>query len=767
MAEKITWKSKLQSELEPLLAQEIDLFENQIELKKQGKLTDQVFGETRLRRGAYGQRYDNGQRHDGRESRSLAFPSGDLTKGADTVWDAPGMQRIKVPYGGISPKQLDVMGQLAEEYSDNILHITTRQDIQFHFIHLEDTPDLMRRLGAVDITTREACGNSVRNITGCPLAGICRTEAFDVTPYADAMTWFLMGHDDVQDFGRKFKIAFSGCAHEACGLVNIHDLGFIARTEEVGGKTKRFFDVFVGGGLGTVPHQAKLLAEKVPEEEILPLSQAVSRVFARLGEKKNRNRARLKFLIAKIGLEEFQSLVAQERDILPHDDRWTSYLTRVPEQTEVALKPPTFLNGAPLPEGFADWYRTNIYHQRQAGYVTVTIKLPLGDLSSDQAYALADIAREYIGESVQSEFGLRTTIEQNIVMRWVSEKDLTAVYSALAAHGLAEAGADTVSDITSCPGTDTCKLGIAASRGLTGELRDRLLAKNGDLHPAVEALKVKISGCFNSCGQHHIADIGFFGNSRRKENKAVPHFQLVLGGQWQNNGGSYGLAIGAVPSKNIPEVFDAITQRYVAEKSESESFQEWVERLGKKEIRDLIKPFMEVPSYADRPDFFTDWGDPREFSLGDMGIGECAGEIVSLFSFEVARAEGEAFDALIALDEKRYAEAEERAYRAMILAARALIRNQFIDIGDDPDRIVAEFRSRFYDTKLFYDRFAKGKFAQYLFNRHKNVPAKIDEDVAHRRIEEANLFIEASHAADARWAAQSTPATPNLLEGLG
>lgn len=764
MAENTTWKSELRTAIEPLLAQEIDLFESQIELKKQGKLTDQVFGETRLRRGAYGQRYDNGQRHDGRESRELAFPSGELTKGADTIWDAPGMQRIKVPYGGITPEQLDVMGQLAEEYSDNILHITTRQDIQFHFIHLEDTPDLMRRLGAVGITTREACGNSVRNITGCPLAGICRTEAFDVTPYADAMTWFLMGHDDVQGFGRKFKIAFSGCAHEACGLVNIHDLGFIARTEEVNDETKRFFDVFVGGGLGTVPHQAKLLAEKVPEAEILPLSQAISRVFARLGEKKNRNRARLKFLIAKIGLEGFQSLVTAERKILPHDDRWTSYLADVPNQTEVALKPPTFLNGAPLPEGFADWYRTNIYHQRQAGYVTITIKLPLGDLSSDQAYALADITREYVGES------LRTTVEQNIVMRWVSEKDLPAVYAALTQHGLAEAGADTVSDITSCPGTDTCKLGIAASRGLTGELRDRLLAKNGSLHPAVEELKVKISGCFNSCGQHHIADIGFFGNSRRKENRAVPHFQLVLGGQWQNNGGSYGLAVGAVPSKNIPDVFDAVTQRYVAEKAESESFQEWTTRLGKKEIRELIKPFMDVPSYKDRPDFYTDWGDPREFSLGDMGIGECAGEIVSLFSFEVARAEGEAFDALIALDEKRYPEAEERAYRAMILAARALIRNQFIDIGDDPDRIVAEFRNRFYDTKLFFDRFAKGKFAQYLFNRHNNVPEKVDEDVAHRRIEEANLFIEAAHAADARWAStQSTaekPAVPNLLEGL-
>ncbi len=753
-----TWKDQLQTAIEPSLAEEIDLFENQLELKKQGKLTDQVFGETRLRRGAYGQRYDNGQRHDGIESRTLPFPSDGLTKGAETVWDAPGMQRIKIPYGGLNPEQLEAMAQLAEEYSDNILHITTRQDIQLHFIHLEDTPDLMRRLGAVGITTREACGNSVRNICGCPLAGVCRTEAFDITPYADAMTWFLMGHDDVQDFGRKFKIAFSGCADEACGLVRFHDLGYVAKTEIVDGEIKRFFDVYVGGGLGTVPHQAKVLAEMVPEAEILPQAQAVSRVFARLGEKKNRNRARLKFLVAKLGLEEFQRLVEEERKILPHDDRWTSFLQDVPEQTEVALKPPTFLNGAPLPEGFNDWYATNVYHQRQEGYTTITIKLPLGDISSDQAYALADIAREYVGES------LRATVEQNLVLRWVSEKDLPAVFSALDRWGLADPGAEKVTDITSCPGTDTCKLGIASSRGLSAELRDRLIEKNGSLDPAIQDLKVKVSGCFNSCGQHHVADIGFFGNSRRRENRAVPHFQVVLGGKWKDNGGAYGLAIGAVPSRNIPAVFDTITETYAADRTAEETFHDWIGRYGKKEVRTLIQPFMDVPSYAEKPEYFSDWGDPREFTMSDMGIGECAGEIVSLFEIEVARAEGEAFDALIDLDEGRFVEAEAGAYKAMILAARALIRNQYIDIGDDPDRIVAEFKSRFFDTKLFFDRFAKGKFGRYLFSRHAEAPEKIDEEVARRRIEEANLFIEAAHACDAKIAAEAgSGGIPNLL----
>ncbi|MYH60960.1 MAG: nitrite/sulfite reductase, partial [Caldilineaceae bacterium SB0675_bin_29] len=236
------------------LAHEIDIFEGQMELMGQGKLDEKVFAETRLRRGVYGQRYDNGQRHDGFESRELDFEEKERIKGPDTLWHAPGMQRIKVPGGGLTADQLDVLAQVADEYSDGILHVTTRQDFQLHFVHIEDTPDMMRRLASVGITTREACGNSVRNVTCCHLAGVCQTEVFDATPYSEAYAQFLLGHDDVQDFGRKFKPAFSGCEAEACGLVMMHDMGYLAQIKEVDGKPKRGFKVFVGGGLGTVPH---------------------------------------------------------------------------------------------------------------------------------------------------------------------------------------------------------------------------------------------------------------------------------------------------------------------------------------------------------------------------------------------------------------------------------------------------------------------------------------------------------------------------------
>src|SRR6476660_9579195 len=249
------WKDKLAGDMPPKWGEEIDEFEAQIRLHKAGRIDEKVFAETRLRRGAYGQRYDNGQRHDGFDTRTLAYPA--LTKGPDTFWDAPGMQRIKVPFGGVNPEQMMVLAELAEEYSDGICHITTRQDFQLHFVHIDDAPDIFRRLAAVGITTREACGNSVRNVTACPLAGVCHTETFDVTPYAKATAFYLLGHRDTQDFGRKFKIAFSGCPDEACALVSMHDLGGIAKVEN----GKRGFELYVGGGLGAVPHQAKLLMD--------------------------------------------------------------------------------------------------------------------------------------------------------------------------------------------------------------------------------------------------------------------------------------------------------------------------------------------------------------------------------------------------------------------------------------------------------------------------------------------------------------------------
>ena len=755
----MTWKEKLGDRIPAESAREIDTFENQIALKRRDRIDDKVFAETRLRRGAYGQRYDNGQRNDGNGVKMLPFPSNGRTKGPDTVWDAPGMQRIKIPFGGVTPEQMDTLADLAEEYSDGICHITTRQDVQLHFVHLDDTPSLMRRLAAVGITTREACGNTVRNVTACPLAGVCRDETFDVTPYARASMRFLLGHPDAQDFGRKFKVAFSGCRQHACGLVNMHDFGAIAVTRETGGATQRGFEVHVGGGLGAVPHEARLFDPFMAEAEVLPTLQAISRVFARLGEKRNRARARIKFLVAQLGIDEFRRLVQEERRRLAPDARWTAYLDDLSSAAEQPLKSGGPLDGAPAESSFAAWSRSNVYRQRQPGYAVATVSLPLGDITGDQLRGLADVARRFVGDTV------RTTVEQNIVLRWVRGSDLPALHRELDALGLARPGAQSIGDITACPGTDTCKLGIASSRGLAAELEQRVRGRMDTLDDAVRGLRIKISGCFNSCGQHHISDLGFYGVSRHVRGRVVPHFQVVLGGQWVENAGAYGLAIGAVPARRIPEVVERITTRFIEDRRPDETFHAFTARIGKRALRGMLQDLMPVPDYETKPDYYRDWGDPREFGIGDMGVGECAGEVVSLTEFDLVGAESQVFEAQLELEAGNAAQADGLAYAAMLQAARGLIKTEFIDIPDDPDRIVAEFRTRFFDTGIFFDRFAGGKFAQYLFRRHARSGPPAGVDAARRSVEEAQLFLEATHACQARLAGAPAPAGAGAVSG--
>ena len=747
------WKATLGDRVPADLAAELDVFDNEIALKKQGKIEDRVFAETRLRRGAYGQRYDNGQRSDGKTERTLKYPSAN-TKGPNTLWDAPGMQRIKIPFGGLNAPQLEMLADLCEEYSDGIAHITTRQDVQLHFIHIEDTPALMRRLASVGITTREACGNSVRNVTACPIAGVCREQTFDVTPYAKAITYVLLGHPDTQSFGRKFKISFSGCKENACALARLHDFGAIAATREVDGKTKRGFELWVGGGLGPVPQQARLFDEFVPEEEILPVSQAIARVFARLGEKKNRNTARLKFVVSKLGIEEFRKLVKAEREILPHDPRWTSYLKDVPGYAEEPLKAPSLLQIAGVqPKGFDQWHANNIYRQRQSGYATVTIALPLGDITATQLRAVADVSRKYLKETV------RSTVEQNLVLRWVGEADLPALYADLNNAALAAPVAGTIVDVSSCPGTDTCKLGIASSRGLAGELRMRLASKNAELDEAIGGLRIKVSGCFNSCGQHHVADLGFYGVSRNKNGYTVPHFQVLLGGEWGNNAGSYGLAIGAVPSKRIPETVDRITGRYRAERLQGETFQAFIKRIGKAECKKMLDEFTAVPPHDQDASFYSDWGDPREFSLGDIGVGECAGEVVYPIDFELVACEREVFEAQLELEAGHIEKAARMAYESMLHGAQALLKFRLLVAPEDPAKIVEDFKTQFYDTEIFFDPFVRGKFAQDFFQAHEDAGRPHTAATAHQRIEEAQLFIEACYSCHARMTATPAKAT--------
>ncbi len=332
--------------------------------------------------------------------------------------------------------------------------------------------------------------------------------------------------------------------------------------------------------------------------------------------------------------------------------------------------------------------------------------------------------------------------------RWVSEVDLPDFYRALCEIGLGEPNAGTIVDVTACPGTDTCKLGIASSRGLARELRSRLSQISYQLDAAVKDLRIKVSGCFNSCGQHHLADLGFYGISRNVNGYTVPHFQVMLGGKWKENAGAYGLAVGAVPSKRIPEVVTRVTEYYVKDRFRGENFQDFISRIGKKEVKAMLEDLTQIPSHAVDPSYYSDWGDPREFTLTDMGVGECAGEIVSQAQFTLAVSERELFESQIHLDKEDFKKAVQTAYTSMIHAAQGLIKTQNAEISDDEDAILSDFRQRFVDTKIFYDKYAGSKFADFLFKAREPLKnnSEIGNDLALQRIQEAQLFIDAAHS---------------------
>jgi sulfite reductase (ferredoxin) len=688
--------------------EEIDVFQTQLERVKAGQTPEKVFTEFRLRHGVYGQRQDGVQ-----------------------------MQRIKIPLGMLTAEQMICLADLSEEISDGVSHVTTRQDIQFHFVDIDETPNMMRRLAEVGITTKEACGNVVRNVTGCPQSGVCSTETFDITPHAQAMARFLLRHPDAQNFGRKFKVAYSGCAGEACGLARMHDIGAIAvRREEADGTVTDGFQLFVGGGLGAIPHQAQIYSDFVAAGEMLPLAQAMSRVFARLGEKNNRARARMKFLVDNLGIDEFRRLVEEERARLPHDTRWIRFIDDALEVRESPLKPPSTLGDDVLAVAedrgqFRAWLASNVRPQAEDGYSMVEVFLPLGDITADQLRSLAVASGKYIRDTI------RTTVSQNLLLRWVSNADLPALYRDLVSLGLARTGASRLADVTSCPGTDSCKLGITSSRGLAATL-DRAFGNGLSAIGERDDIKVKISGCFNSCGQHHIADIGFLGSVQRKGSTTAPVFQVVLGGTTGGNAESYGLVTAKVPARQVPKVLERLTSVYTEEKLEGESFTAFVARQGKVRMKSEIEEFT-LRSFSEDPDSYLDNRQTWEYHK-ETGVGECAGEVVDQAEFMLEAADRMVFEATLALDGGQFREAADGALGATRRAADALLSTRGLLLSDNYD-CVAEFRRLFYDTGSFHKPFAEN-FFRAVRTREGTTAPPVAPDDARRRVEEAALFLQ-------------------------
>ncbi len=571
-----------------ILEKEFDDFDAEAQKFLDGETDRQVFMGFRLRQGVYGQRQPDVQ-----------------------------MIRVKLPFGGVTPDQFDAFADIAETYAPlKKGHITTRQNVQFHFIPLLEAAQVLRRLGDAGLSTREACGNTVRNVVCDPFAGVDPDEAFDPTPYVGALVRYFIRNDLTQSLPRKFKIAFSSTEQDRA-VTGIHDLGFIPRLKD----GRKGFRVYTGGGTSILPRVGRVLYDFVGIDDYLKVAEAVIRIFDRQDElRKNRARARIKFFIDRIGLEAFRALVDAERrgdwinacNFDPTPLQWND--------NEEARAPRVPINpGSPNGDRqeFSHWATANVQPQRQAGFSTAEVKIAQGNLTPEQFRGVARIMREFTGGHA------RTSDEQNVVLRWVRNESLYDVWSRLQAIGLGEAGARQINDVVSCPGTDSCKLGITNSMGLAQAIQRRVEALSID-DPLTKKIHIKISGCPNGCGRHHIADIGFYGAAMKFDKHRVPAYIVMLGGQYDAGQVRMGQRLDVrVPSKRVPEAVERFVRHYQAHRRADETFTAFVERVGADPFENLI-PDLSLPVTFDDAHLneFIDWNQNRVYKL-ERGEGEC------------------------------------------------------------------------------------------------------------------------------------------------
>ena len=584
MTETLPTRQELEIEYDRTVREEIETFRARSQAYLAGEITEDQFRPFRLKHGIYGQRQAGVQ-----------------------------MVRCKIPGGLLTAPQTEQLGRIADEFGGGRGHLTTRQNIQYHFVPLARVPDLMHTLADVGLTNREACYNTVRNVTACPWAGIAHDEVFDVRPYAQRVAYAFLRKDLTCDLPRKFKIAFDGCAGDDCIQGAINDIGLRAVIRD----GHRGFRMIVGGGMGPLPMEAKLLDEFVPEERLLNQCEAVIRVFNQHGNRRNKNMARLKFLVRDRGFDWLRSEIEKEyRNILAHGG--IAWPEMVPEGFGGFQSQPQPLgNGALLPvaNGPQDsaWRRSNVRLQKQTGYAAVTVKAEQGNLTGDQLRALARLA------STAGDGLVRVTIEQNLVLGFIPLARLDAVHAALKAVGLGDSGAKEIQDVITCPGAYTCNLGLTKTMNLGAALAETVRRYDD---PRVRSLTIKASGCPNSCGHHWIGDFGFYGNARKIDGRELPYYQMLLGGGYDEEGiMRFGLAVQSIPARLAPVAVTRVLDHFVANRQDGETFRQYVLRHKVEVFRaltaDLAKPAELFP------EIYQDWGDDEAFSL-QLGRGECA-----------------------------------------------------------------------------------------------------------------------------------------------
>jgi sulfite reductase beta subunit-like hemoprotein len=589
---------------------EIDEFAQTLARYERGEIGPDEWRTFRLARGTYGQRQP-----------------GDVS-----------MLRVKIPMGVLDGPQLHALADVAERYSRGFGHLTTRQNVQFHFMKLHDVEPAMRRLAEAGVTSREACGSAVRNITACPYAGVAGDEVFDVTPYAETLARHLLRHPLGSGLPRKFKMAFEGCPVDHASTA-INDIGWTARVRD----RRRGFRVTVAGGTSIMARSGQELYAFLPAGEILSVTEAVLRVFQRLGDYKHKQRNRMKFLVQALGFEkwreELEAALAEVKATgplpLPFDPeappgqpvparhrRPAPSVGAVAERAAAALirgpgfTPPS-VPALPVQNGdYGRWVRTNAGPQRQEGYALVAVTVPLGDLTGAQMRILGDLAEAY-GDGT-----IHTSHDQGVHFRWVPHADVPALYARLSAAGLGRAGAGTLSDVTSCPGAEACRLAVTQSRGL-GRLLGDTLAARPDLADAAPGLNIKISGCPNGCGQHHIAGLGFQGSVRQVGGKALPQYFVMVGGGSTAEGAAFGRIAAKVPARRIPEVVERIVGLYTAEGSAGEAADAFLRRVELPKLKALLADLEQISEGDMVKSDFIDLGDEAEFKVEAME-GECS-----------------------------------------------------------------------------------------------------------------------------------------------
>jgi len=666
------------SELEnPVVEREVIELAEKIRRFHEGSIPETKFRSLRLARGIYGQRQ----------------------KGVQMV-------RIKIPFGFLTFQKLLAIADVSDEYATGNLHLTTRQDIQIHFVSLDRTPELWAKLDKDEVTIREACGNTVRNVTASPIAGIAPDEPFDVSPYAYETFRYFLRNPICQDMGRKFKIAFSSSEADTAWSF-IHDVGLIPKVRQENGQEVRGFKVVIGGGLGAQPMTSKLVHEFLPEDQVIPYIESVIRVFDRYGERNNRNKARMKYLIANLGIEEVVRLIEEER-VANKSKSYPINRHILPETQPPAARPIPEVTIADTKK-YEDWLKTNVSEQKQKGFYKVTIKVQTGDISTDIARKMVSAVRDYVADDI------RVAPTQGLILKFVRPEALPYLFTELDKLGLAQPGFDSVADVTTCPGTDTCNLGISDSMNVT-RVFERVITEEFPELIFNNDIKIKISGCMNSCGQHGIASIGFHGSSAKAGGKVYPALQVLLGGGIVGDGvGRTAERVIKVPSKRGPDVLRFVLRDYEANSHDGEYFNDYYDRQGKEYFYELLKPLADTSTL--KPEDFVDWGQDEQYGVA-IGVGECASVVIDLVATLLVDSEEKLEMAKENFDAGNYADAIYHAYGLFINTAKALL----LDEGVNPStqiKIMNEFDARYVADGRFT---FPGGFREHVTRINKNEP---------------------------------------------